>query len=212
MRNIIGLIAVCSFILGGFSSASAIQNLTDGGINRSVIYGLENQQVGLKAFLGANWIEGKDGALLNIYTPFIEIARSVVQHKAGPNTPTPEDVVAARKKCIEDIHYIYHHPTVKFMISMYGADINFARDYYAVLEGVGRGRNTRVLPAKSLRQAVAKQEVGQKYKPFTAINAYYFKFDDVAQLDSYVLRLYGKTKDGKEREPLEFKIENHTLQ
>ena len=108
MRNILSLIAVCSFILGGFSPACAIQSLTDGGINRSVIYGLENQQVGLKGFLGANWIEGKDGALLNIYTPFIEIARSVVQHKAGPSTPTPEDVVAARKKCIEDIHYIYH--------------------------------------------------------------------------------------------------------
>ena len=194
------------------TSAQALQSLTDGGITRAVIYGLENQQTTLKPFLGNNWVEGKDGALLNVYTPFIEIARSIVQHKAGPTTPTAEDVIAARKKCIEDIHYIYHHPTVKFMISLFGSDINFAKNYYAVLEGVGRGRNVRLLPAKSFRQAVAHKEEGQKFKPYTAINAYYFKFEDIAQLDSYTLRLYGKDKEGEEKEPIEFKIENRQLQ
>ena len=171
--------------------AIAIKRLTNGIINDAVHYGLINREMGLNYFLGGNWIEGPDGALLNVYTPYIEIARSVVHRKLDSVATTPENIAKVRKKCVEDIHYIYHHQTVKFNLSLYGDSPRFARGYYAKIEGTGKGRTFRLLPSRAVTN-VATKEVGAKFKPYAALLTYHFKFEDIAQMDKFKLILFGK--------------------
>lgn len=184
----------------------ALIKLTDQTILDAIRYGLKNQDMGLSFFLGPNWREGKDGFLLNIYTPYIEIARSAVTHKAGPVDPTDVELNKARKTIVEDASYIYTHPTVKFLCSMYGQDAAFAKGYYADIEGVGRGRKIHLLPTKSIRQGIAKKDDGATFQRFSAINTYHFKYDDIAPLDEIIFRLYGKGKPS-----VVFKIKTKSL-
>jgi hypothetical protein len=186
--------------------AHAITPLSHSTINQAVEYGLENQDLGLSSFLGSNWREGNDGALLNIYTPFMEIARHA-SHKKFPNRPTEDDVAAARKTLTEDIFYIWTHPTVKMMVSMYGTTPNFGKEYFAVIEGVGKGRSFTIYPSTSIPQYLATKEKNVTYKPFNAINAYHFKYEDLAPLDEFTLKLYGKNV-----EPITFKMMSKDIQ
>ena len=184
----------------------ALTKLTDQSIMDAIQYGLKNQDMGLSFFLGPNWREGRNGFLLNIYTPYIEIARSAVTHKAGPVDPTDAELSKARKTIVEDASYIYSHPTVKFLCSMYGKDATFAKGYYADIEGVGRGRRVHLLPSKSVRQGIARVEKGATFERYSAINTYHFKYDDIAPLDELTFRLYGK-----DRPSVVFKIKTKSL-
>lgn len=191
-----------SGLISVFQPACALMPLSDRSINEAVQYGLENQETGLSTFLGSNWKEGQDGALLNIYTPFIEIARFAAKRQGSPN-PSPEKIAEVRHEIRKDIDYIWQHPTVKFMVSLYGDNPSFAKNLYAMIEGVGRGRTYRLYPAVSIPQYLATQEKGVDIKPYAAINAYHFKFEDIEQLDEYELKLYGKGIT-----PITFKILN----
>jgi hypothetical protein len=193
-RHVSGLLLSMVLAASTMQPAFGIIKLTDVSIENAIRYGLKNQDMGLSFFLGPNWIENETGVLLNVYTPYMEVARSAVTHKAGPSVPTDEDVIKARKTIIEDTHYIYHHPTVKFMTSMFGTTPDFAKGYYADVEGVGRGRRTRLLPAKMLTQGVAKKDDGSTFMRYSAINSYHFKYEDIAKLDELTFRLYGKGK------------------
>src|SRR5262249_17373970 len=82
--------------------ALALTQLYDSTINAAVRYGIENQDYGLSAFLGGNWREGENGTLLNIYTPFMDIARATARKNFGDKV-TPESLQAARKKMKRDI-------------------------------------------------------------------------------------------------------------
>lgn len=171
--------------------AFAIKRLTNTMINDAIHYGLVNREMGLNFFLSRNWIEGPNGALLNVYTPYMEIARSVVHRKLDSTETTPENVLKVRKKCIEDVHYIYHHQTVKFNISLYGDSLKFAKGYFARIEGVGKGRKITLRPIKSVTNMATKEE-GAKFKPYSAILNFHYKFEDIAQLDNFKLILWGK--------------------
>lgn len=209
-RNPLFLTLLSAFVIGvsvGSAPALALTHLSDRTINEAVVYGLENQETDLSTFLGGNWREGQGGALLNIYTPYIEIARSVQHRNISGDNITPEVVAEARQKAIEDVHYIWRHPKVKFMVSLYGETPRFAREYFAVIEGVGKGRNFTIHPTKSIPQYLAEEEKGAVERPFTAINAYHFKYEDIAPLDEFTLKLYGKGM-----EPITFKIRNNEIQ
>lgn len=180
--------------------ALPIVNLTDKTIDQAILYGLLNQEVGLSLFLGGNWREGSDGTLLNIYTPFMQLARSAAHQKMTVN-PGPEDVAKARQKIIEDIDYIWHHPTIKFNVSLYGENPSFAKNYYAVIEGVAKGRNVTLYPSKSIPQYLADKEENVSVAPYMAVNSYHFKFEQVLPLDEFVFKLYGKNI-----KPITFKV------
>ncbi len=186
-------------------AALAIVTLSDSTINDAVRYGLENQDVGLSSFLGSNWREGSDGALLNIYTPYMEIARSAARQKMT-DTPNAKDIAKARQEIIEDIDYIWHHPSVKFMVSMFGDNPGFAKNYYARIEGVGRGRTYTIYPTKRIPQNLADKEEGAELNPYTAVNSYHFNFDQVAPMDEFTFILYGDNV-----KPMSFKVNNAYL-
>lgn len=181
--------------------ASAMEVLSDRSINRALDYGMRNQDLGMSLFMGGNWREGANGTLLNIYTPYMDIARAVV-HKDLTDDPKPEDIGKARKVLVEDINYIWHHPTVKFMVSMYGPVPNFAGKYYARIDGVGHGRSFTLYPSKMIPQLRADKDPNVTNNPFTAINAYHFRYEDIIQLDEFTLKLYGK-----DMEPITFKLQ-----
>jgi len=187
------------------NSTWALVPMSDRMINEAVAYGMENQGYGMSLFMGNNWREGANGALLNIYTPYMELARSAATRKL-PDQVTPTTLAEARKKMVEDIDYIWQHPTVKFMVSMYGKTPHFAGEYYAVIEGVGKGRNYTLYPTRRMPQYTADLDKGVKESPYTAINAYHFKYEDIAPLDEYVLKLYGK-----DLEPIRFKVVNRDI-
>jgi hypothetical protein len=185
---------------------SAMTPLSDGTINQAIKYGIENQGWGLSVFLGSNWREGADGSLLNIYTPFMTLARTVAKHHFKDGA-SPESVAAARKVVRRDLDYIWEHPAVKFMVSLYGDNESFAKDYFAVIEGVGEGRSFTIYPSTRIPQTLATKDSDTTYKPYTAVNAYYFNVNDIAPLDEYVFKLYGKGL-----EPIVFKVYNRDIQ
>lgn len=182
--------ALIASLTVSFPAMAWIQ-LSDESINQAIRYGMENQNEGLSTFLGGNWREGADGTLLNIYTPFIEIARSAT-HRNLPSNPTEDEIVDARKKMVEDISYIYQHQQAKFSVALYGNSPGFAKEYFARLEGVGKGRSIVLYPDITRPQYAAEKEPDAKLNPYSAINTYVFKFADVAPLENMTLYLYGK--------------------
>lgn len=201
------LASLLTLVLSAVSTPSfALTTLTNDTINDALRYGMENQGLDRSLFFGGNWREGANGALLNIYTPFIQIARLTANTNFS-TSPTQEDVQAARTKLRRDIDYIWLHQNVKFMISMYGDSPNFAGKYYAMIEGVGRGRKYTLYPTNSIVQYTADKDEQAVRMPYTAVNSYVFNFDDIAVLDEYTLKLYGKGV-----EPVTFRILNNRVQ
>lgn len=179
----------------GTLPSNAMAPLSPKMVNQAVKYGLMNQNVGLYMFLGANWQELDGGTLLNVYTPFIEIARAVARRKFNLD-PTDENIAQVKEKVERDIHYTWHHPQVKFMVSMYGDTPDFATKYYAVIEGVGKGRDVRLYPVKRVPSGLAQKELNAKDHPYSAVDTFIFDFKAVQRLDRYTLKLYTDEKAG----------------
>lgn len=196
------MMTLCALMLLAMATAPvfALERMTNSMIDKAVQYGLENQEMGKSLFLGGNWREGADGALLNIYTPYIELALSASQRDM-PVSGDPRNVAETRKKIVEDIHYLWQHPTIKFHVSLLGDDPYFAGKYYASIEGVGQGRHVLLQPSTSVRDPKADKEPGATIKPYSALNSYYFRYEDIAGLDEFVLKL-----QGKDLEPIQFKL------
>ncbi len=171
--------------------ALALVSLSDSTINEAIEQGLRTKKLGLSELLDGNWKEGANGALLNIYTPYMDIAKSV-RHLDMTNDPSAEDVKKARKKIHKDLDYIWTHQTVKFIVSLYGDNSGFAKNYYAVIEGFGRGQNFTLYPDKTVQQYLANKEGDVKDSPFTAVNTYTYNFDKIAPMDEFTFKLYGK--------------------
>jgi hypothetical protein len=185
--------------------SNAIVALTDRNIDAAVKYGLENRDQTLSSFLGGNWIEGPEGTLLNIYTPYIQLAKFAT-YRTGYNKASAEIIAKARKKMGGDISYTWSHPTVKFMVSLVGATPEFAKAYYAKIEAVGGGRSTTLYPKHNEQQITADKEQNVTIKPYTAVNAYTFEFDSLYKTDAFKLILYGKNV-----EPLEFNVQTKNI-
>ncbi len=200
------LLSLVITVIGPWPAYGMVK-LTDRTISEAVKYGMENRGLPRSTFLGSNWIEGQNGALLNIYTPYMDIARTASKRKFKGSVASPEAVSKTRKAIVQDIDYIYLHPSVKFIVSLYGNSSDFAKKYYAVIEGVGNGRNRTIYPTKSIPQYLADEDKSAAILPYSAINTYHFKYDDIAPLDEFTLKLYGK-----EIEPVTFRVNNHRIQ
>ncbi len=159
------------------------------GIALALKYGMQNSGLGLYNLLGPNWIEGAEGALLNIYTPFMMLA-SKSARGGYPTSPAAEDIKSARKRyhrVIRTIRDIRNPVLVKFSVSMYGDSPDFAYRRVAYIEGIGRGKRFKLKPAKSIRQRTAMEIPGTDIKPYEAINAYYFDFKTLQNMDEFKL-------------------------
>ena len=182
------------------SAADALVRIDTQSIDLALKYGIERQGTGYANFLGSNWLEAEDGTLLNIYTPFMLIASK--GFKSGmPQEPSSEDLKKLHKRYYSFIHQFTdpRNPiNIKFAVSLFGETEDFATQYQGWIEGFGRGKSFLLKPSKQLLQAKAALNNNASVKPYEAVNAYYFRFDEVENLQDYTFKLLGP--DGKIRE------------
>jgi hypothetical protein len=196
------------FLSGSITPGFSLIRIDKESIDLALRYGMTNQGLGLRNLLGENWIEGSDGVLLNIYTPFMMLA-SKAYHGNFPEEPSDADVKKARNRyarlisTLSDPHY---KNQVKFSVSLYGDTPEFAGEYRARIEGFGRGRNFAIKPDRELRQKVATQDPEAKVKPYEAINAYYFDFNNIVNLEDYQFII-----ESPGNPPITFRIRNDRI-
>lgn len=178
-------------------------------VNAALVYGMKSSRLNLATMLGDNWIEGENGSLLNVYSPFMMLATKAA--KAGlPVKPAKSDLEKARKRFARDV--LYYSDTknrflVKFAVSFYGNNPDFASNYSARIVGFGRGKDFNLKPEKQNLDKIADAiNGGQSGGNYEAINSYYFAFSELADLDEFKLELQSPTGP-----PLEFRMKSERL-
>jgi hypothetical protein len=189
--------------------ALAIVKLEPKTIDAALVYGMRNQKLGLSSILGPNWIEGENGALLNVYSPFMMLATKAA--KAGFSTnPSKSDLDKARKRFAREVAFYSdakNRQQVKFAVSLYGDSPAFAKGYMAKIVGFGRGKEFEIKPAKMNLDNVANAVTGgQSGASYEAVNGYYFNYADLENLDEFTLLLESPTAP-----PVQFRMKNAKL-
>jgi hypothetical protein len=178
-------------------------------VNAALVYGMKGQRLTLSNLLGDNWIEGENGALLNVYSPFMMLATKAAKANLALK-PAKSDLDKARTRFARDVMYYSdtkNHFMVKFAVSFYGNSPEFAKSYSAHIVGMGRGKEFNLKPDKqNLDQVADVIEGGQSAGNYEAINSYYFKFSDLTDLDEFSLQLESPTGP-----PLEFRMKSERL-
>jgi hypothetical protein len=190
-------------------AAYALIRMDNESVEMALRYGMMNQNNGYTGLLGNNWIEGQEGALLNVYSPFMLLATRA--SKANfPVQPTEADIKKAKNKFASTIsHYTDAAETqrIKFAVSFFGNDAYFAVKSTARLVGVAEGREVILKPSKEYRQPSLTVKPSEIIRgKFEAVNSYYFNFEDVVKFDHYELVV--TPPDGQ---PLYFKLDNQQL-
>lgn len=205
---------VFAIVLGGFlvyPPASALIRMDAEGINLALKYGMQNSGLGLFSLLGPNWIEGPEGSLLNIYTPFMMLATKAARG-GYPTDPTDQDIKDARKRYYKTLRTIRspREPlVVKFSVSLYGETPGFANALDARVQGIGRGKSFNIRPYRTLKQKKALEVPDMDYKPYEAMNAYYFEFSQLENMDEFSLILTNPRQP--EQAPIVFRVKRDKI-
>jgi len=178
-------------------------------VDAALVYGMRHSKLNLATVLGDNWIEGENGSLLNVYSPFMMLATKAA--KAGfSSKPSKSDLEAARKRFARDVKF-YSDPQnkfyVKFAVAFYGDSPEFAKRYSARIVGFGRGKEFNIKTERqNLDQVADAVENASGPGSYEAINSYYFPFSDLQNLDEFRLEL--TSPDGP---PLSFNMRGERL-
>jgi hypothetical protein len=203
VRSSVGA-ALCALVLGAALPAGAIIRLDSKSIDAALVYGMKHQKLGLSTLLGPNWVEGTDGALLNVYSPFMMVASKAAKAKF-PMNPSKSDLKKAREKFGKEVAF-YSDPKnrqqVKFSVSFYGNSLEFAKEYHARIVGFGRGKEFDIKPHKEILDQKA-DPAGNLYE---GINAYYFNMADIEDLQEFRLVL-----ESPKGNPVTFRLRNEKL-
>jgi hypothetical protein len=189
----------------------ALVNMAQGeNIDLAIRYGVKMQDAGVQAMLGDQWREGPDGMLLNVYTPFMVLASKAARSNT-PSNPTLKNLQATKRKLqrtITDMRDPHYPPLVKFVVALYGDNVAFGLTVNAEVRGLSDKEPPRpVALSKQLRPRVAVQSDPERNPNlFEAVNAYYFKADDLAKFDQFEFVV---TQPGKD--PVVFKFSTAQL-
>jgi hypothetical protein len=182
------LLALSLLWVGVTPPTPALVVMDTESVTMALRYGMMNQHKGLATLLGSNWMEGPDGVLLNIYTPFMLLATKAARG-GHSSEPTEEDLAKARKQCNRMIHGFTDANApqrVKFAVSFLGDSPTFAVKTTAVLRGVTHGREVLLKPTLQYRQPSSTVKPSEADPSrYEAVNSYYFTLSDVAQFDQY---------------------------
>jgi hypothetical protein len=190
------------------SPAVALVRMDRESIDMALKYGIKHQGSTFQELLGPNWIEGPDGILVNVYTPFMLLASRAA--KGGfPIEPSDTDLQAARTKyarTIRDFGDEAHPPNVKFALSLQVNSPYEAAYTKAFVEGYAKGRLLRLKPTRSYPQPSATL-LQQGNKPvYDAISSYYFSFPEVAEMETFDLVL-----EPKDKPPIRIPVNNQSI-
>ncbi len=202
-------VVVALLLAGSLIPVQALVKMDAQAVDAALVYGMKNQKLGLSALLGTNWIEGENGALLNVYSPFMMLATKAA--KAGfSSNPTKSDLMKARKRFGKEVAFYSdtkNRLQVKFAVSFYGNSPGFAKTYNAKIVGFGRGKSFDIKPAKTNLDEVADPVTGGvSGAAYEAVNGYYFNFADLENLDEFTFLL-----ESPSGPPLQFRLKNARL-
>jgi hypothetical protein len=205
-RWLAGILA--GMCLMAVNAAYALVDITDETVDQAIAYGIDNGGSGLSYLLGNNWIEGPNGMLINIYSPFMMIAAKAA--KGGYASPAnKEDVKSAKKRyyrTIRDFVDPKKKDQVKFSVALYGNSPEFGGQYTAWIEGIGRGKEFRLKPVRQVRDKIADPVTYGTGRGYEAINAYYFNISDLLMMDTFKFYVQQGTE-----EPTVFNIVNANI-
>ncbi|MGE0200112.1 MAG: hypothetical protein AB7P76_03995 [Candidatus Melainabacteria bacterium] len=202
------LMGILGIAYGSALAFEPIQSTED--VNKAIIYGLNNRDLGYATLLGPNWIEGPEGSLLHVYSPFMLLASQAAGKQSLSGDTSPAALKEARTKMARIISQV-NDPKgiqeVKFAVSLYGATEDFASHITARVEGVGHGREVELKSRRVILDKKANPVTnGAGDQAYEAVNAYYFNFNDLSHVDMGELVLY--RPDGN---TLRYKLDTHRL-
>ncbi|MEB3245863.1 MAG: hypothetical protein VKJ06_07760 [Vampirovibrionales bacterium] len=179
-------------------TAQALEVVGDpASIDAALTYGVQKQGQGYRNLLGNNWREGERGSLLNIYTPFMQLALKGYKSNIPVEHPTDDDIKQVRKtarRLISGLNDGLSKQRVRFVASLTGATPDFAAGTRGVLEGYQHGSIVALKPIETsgAPKAAALIEGAKAGEPgaYEAVLSFEFRFDDVANFDKYALQLY----------------------
>jgi hypothetical protein len=181
-------------------------------INHAIRYGAIKQNSGYQGLLASNWVMGDNGALLNVYTPYMMLAAKAMR-LGLPTELTELQLKDARSRLGKELRYLNdpkQTKTTKLMVSLLGPTATFHTGVKASLVGRGRGRDYSVTPVKVLLPAKATplKTGASQQASHEVVLSFYVKLEDQLKLEGpYQLRL--TWPDG--REPMVFNLNNDTL-
>ena len=202
------LLSIITFILGTTSSLALIK-IDDESIDIAITYGLKSKGMSTRDLLNSNWINDGTGQILNIYSPFIQIAtKTTDQNSTGK---VEEDLKAIKKRLSTKIDRIVDKNEVRFLVALYGNTEDFAQNYKAHIIDVNEynGPNQKkniIKPRKADIQKIAEKDNFAPLHPFSSVNCYVFKFNDLFELKEYYFVL-----TNEKGEEVKYKINNEEI-
>ena len=206
-----------------YNSANALIKLDPDSIKISIKYGLDNKYSTSKSLLGPNWMEGDDGIIINIFSPFIQLATKA----KSQNVPgaSEEDIMLVKKRLGRQLKEIETRNDIRIIVQLVGDKEDCCKNYEAYIEEVieedenpdkekkktkgfwifkfNKDRKpTKITPDREVRQDKAEMDRYNPYHPYYGTNSYNFNFNRVNKLDKFVFILKGP-KDKKVIFPIE---------
>lgn len=213
MKNIIIALLSVALVTGILcEKASALINLDDDSVKIAIKYGLDNKYSSAKELLGPNWIEGQEGLLITIFSPFIQLATKA----KSQNVPgsSDEDIVLVKRRLGRQLNQIKTRQQVRFIVQLVGDSPKFAKEYSAKIEEMrdpdvveeeeknkGKGfwvfkskgakKPKKIAPEQVVQQTTAEMDHYNPMHPYSATNSYNFEFDAVNKFDKFYFILVG---------------------
>lgn len=213
MKNIVITLLSIALVAGIFcSKANALINLDDESVKIAIKYGLDNKYSSAKEMLGPNWIEGEEGILITVFSPFIQLATKA----KSQNVPgsSDEDIILVKRRLGRQLNQIKTRQQVRFIVQLVGNSPDFAKDYSAKVEEMrdpdvvekeesnkGKGfwvfkskgakKPKKIAPDQIVQQQSAEMDNYNPVHPYSATNSYNFDFEQVNKYDKFYFILIG---------------------
>jgi hypothetical protein len=188
------------------NTSLALVKIDDETIDLAIKYGLQAKDTSTRNLLDSNWINDGTGKILNIYSPFIQIASKISDQNSTGNTE--EDLKTIKKRLYTKINAIKDKNEIRFIVALYGDTEDFAQGYKAYIFDVNQLNKAQkpIKPRKTCVQKIADKDVFVPAHPFSAVNCYTFKFDTLSKLEHYFFIL--KNEAGEE---IRYEIDNSKI-
>jgi len=201
------ILFLLTFVFSSLSSYALVK-IDDNSVDLAINYGVKMKGSSIESTLGTNWVNDGNGRILNIYSPFIQVAMKTT---SKPTTgDAQEDLKMIRNLLKYDITKIKNKNEIRFLVAIYGDSIDFAKNYKAYIIETDKILNIKeqdkILPKKISVQKLADKDGFHPRHPFSAINCYTFKFDNLFKLKDYYFILVSDNKD-----EIKYKINNEEI-
>ena len=186
---------IMALLLSTLSSYALIK-IDDNSVDLAIKYGLKMKGNSPDYVLGSNWINDGTGRILNVYSPFIQLVMK--SQNQGSTDDMEEDIKNIKTRLSRDITKIKNKNEIRFIVSIWGDKESFAQKYKAFVVSVDSYSSDpthTIKPKKTNNQKIAERDGFNPSHPYSAINCYTFKFNDIEKLKDYYFVLVSESGD-----------------